>query len=181
MSGIPGQIGQWNLMRSPRTLGLQTVDFKRAGPTLGGTQDDDGPDRAFVETAKAGGGLDPPYFLNHQIERPGHPLVNLFRIVSFDEVRVVAVAPEQRHQFLARDSRQDGRARDLVAVQMEDRQNRAVAHRIQELVRVPACGERSRLCLSITHHAGHQQILVVERRTVSSPPSLIEPGVSGAT
>ncbi|HEV7137710.1 MAG TPA: hypothetical protein VGN43_13820, partial [Steroidobacteraceae bacterium] len=45
---------------------------------------------------------------------------------------------------------------------MQDRQHRAVAGRIEELVRVPAGGERPGLGLAVADHAGDQQIRVVE-------------------
>src|SRR5207249_10879375 len=55
---------------------------------------------------------------------------------------------------------------DLVAVEVQDGQHRAVAPGIEELVRLPACSERARLCFAVANHAGDQQIGVVERRAV---------------
>ena len=55
---------------------------------------------------------------------------------------------------------------DLVAVQVEDRQHRAVADRIDELVGMPGRGERTGLGLAIAHHAGDDQIGIVERSAV---------------
>ncbi len=48
---------------------------------------------------------------------------------------------------------------------MQDREDRAVAHRVQELRRVPAGGQRARLGLAVAHHRRHHQVGVVERRT----------------
>ena len=48
-------------------------------------------------------------------------------LVAFDEVGLVAVAAEERFQFLVADARQDGRTGDLVAVEVQDRQHGAVA------------------------------------------------------
>ena len=50
-------------------------------------------------------------------------------IVAFDEVRRPAVALEQVFQLLVRDAREHRRVVDLVAVEMKDRQHRAVADR----------------------------------------------------
>src|SRR5207253_7812218 len=51
---------------------------------------------------------------------------------------------------------------DLVAVEVQDRQDRAVADGIQELVGMPRGGERSRLRFAIAHRHCDQQIGIVE-------------------
>ena len=96
------------------------------------------------------------------LQRLGHLLVHRGRIAALDEVRLVAVADEQRLQLLVADAREDGRVGDLVAVEVQDRQHRAVAHRIDELVRVPRRRERSGLRLAVAHDAGDDQVGVVE-------------------
>ena len=47
---------------------------------------------------------------------------------------------------------------------MEDRQHGAVARRVEELVRVPARGQRPGLRLAVADDAGHDEVGVVERR-----------------
>jgi hypothetical protein len=64
------------------------------------------------------------------------------------------------------DARQHGRVGNLVAVEMQDRQHRTVARRVQELVRVPAGGERPGLGFAIADDAGHDQARVVEGSAV---------------
>jgi hypothetical protein len=64
-------------------------------------------------------------------------LVDEPRLVAFDRVDVVAVAGEQRFQLVGRYARGDGRVGDLVAVEVQDRQHRAVGDRVEELVGVP--------------------------------------------
>jgi hypothetical protein len=49
---------------------------------------------------------------------------------------------------------------------VEDREDRAVGLRVEELVRVPRCGQRPRLRLAVADHARHQEVRVVERRAV---------------
>ena len=71
----------------------------------------------------------------------------------------------------------------LIAAQMQSRQHRA-ASRIEKFVRVPSGRQRSGFRLAVADHHGHNQIRVVEGGAVgvrypSSPPSWIEPGVSG--
>src|ERR1019366_4634621 len=63
---------------------------------------------------------------------------------------------------------------DLVAVQMQDRQHRAVAGRIEELVRMPARGQRPGLGLAVADHAGDQPGRIVERRAISMHEAVAE-------
>lgn len=58
----------------------------------------------------------------------------------------VAVAPKQSRELLVAYPGEDCRAGDLVAVEVKDRQHRAVADGAQELVGVPA--RRQCICLS---------------------------------
>jgi hypothetical protein len=64
------------------------------------------------------------------------------------------------------DAREDGRVRDLVAVQVEDRQHGPVARGIDELVRMPGRGERSGFRFAVADHAPDDEVRIVERRTV---------------
>ena len=64
------------------------------------------------------------------------------------------------------DARQHRRIGDLVAVEMEDRQHGAVAHRIEELVRMPARGHRPRFRFAIADHRGDDEVGIVEGRAI---------------
>ena len=110
--------------------------------------------------------LDPLDVRDDRIHRSRHLLVDVGRVGALDPVRLVAVADEQALQLLARDARHDRRVGDLVAVQMEDGEDRAVRDRIQELVRVPRRRERSRLGLAVADDAGDDQVGIVEGRAV---------------
>ena len=75
-----------------------------------------------------------------------------------------AIAAQQLLELLARDTRQDGRIRDLVAVQVQDRQHGAVGGGIEELIGMPGCGQRTGLRLTVADHAGDDQIRIIEDR-----------------
>ena len=90
----------------------------------------------------------------------------LSRIGTLDEIRLVAIAAEQELQFVVRDAGENGRVGDLVAVQMQHRQHRAVASRIEELVRVPRGRQRPGFRLAVADHDGDDQVRVVECRAV---------------
>ena len=108
------------------------------------------------------------------------------RSTSYD---VIAAALDEGAQLRVRDAREDRRVGDLVAVEVEDRQDRAVVDRVEELVRLPARGQRAGLGLAVADDAAHDQIRVVERgavargsaRSRARRPRGSSPGVSGAT
>ena len=80
-------------------------------------------------------------------------------------MRRPAVATKQRVDFLVRNAREYRRIVDLVAVQVQYRQHRAVAHRVQELVRVPCGCERAGLGFAVADDDGHEQVWIVEGRS----------------
>src|SRR4029078_6415182 len=96
------------------------------------------------------------------LERGGHLLMHLHGIAALDEIWRVAIADEQRLQFLVADAGQDRWVRDLVAVEIQDRQDGAITHGIEKLVRVPRRRQWPGLGLTITDDARDDEIGVVE-------------------
>ena len=66
-------------------------------------------------------------------------------------------------QLVVPDAGQDGRVADLVAVEVQDRQHRAVADRVEELGGLPGGGQRPGLGLAVADDAGDDQAGIVER------------------
>src|SRR5271157_4543833 len=62
------------------------------------------------------------------------------------------------------DTSQDGRVGNLVAVEMQDRQHRAIGGRIEKLVGMPRRGQWSGLRLAIADDAGDDETGIVEHR-----------------
>src|SRR5439155_15506708 len=93
--------------------------------------------------------------------------MHLRRLVPLDEVGMIAAAAQELLQLLATDACRDGRVGDLIAIEVQNRQNGPVASRIEELVAVPPGRERSGLRLAIADNAGNQEIRVVEDGAVS--------------
>ena len=125
-------------------------------------QHDHRPARALGSALRARLPLDLGDFFQNGVECRGHELVHGHGLVTFDQVRFVAVALEQRVQLALGDPRQHRRVGDLVAVQMQDGQHDAIGDRIQELVRVPRRRQRPGLGLAVADDARDQQIRVVE-------------------
>ena len=99
-----------------------------------------------------------------RVQRRGHQLMHRFGLVSFDEIWFPAVPGKELGQFLVVHAGQHGGIRDLVAVQMKDRQHRAVARRIQKLVAMPTRGQRSGFGLAVSDDATGEQVRIVEDR-----------------
>ena len=74
----------------------------------------------------------------------------------------VAVTAHQGVQLLVADAGEHRGVGDLVAVQVQDGQHTAVADRVEELVAVPAGGQRPRLGLAVADDAGDDQIGIVK-------------------
>jgi len=158
--GLVEELGQRHLVRPPAALDGLAVHFPGAGPALGRAQHDHRPARAAgpVEAVRARVGLDPRDLVEHGVERGGQLLVHALRIVAGDEVRRVAVAAEELVKLVVADAREYRGPGDLVPVEVQDRQHGAVVDRVQELVGVPARGQRPRLGLAVADHAGDQQV-----------------------
>ena len=155
--------GQRHLVRPPKAFHLMAVHFFGARPALGAAQNDHGPPGAGRLAARAGFLLNAPDFEHTVLERRGHLLVHLLGIAAFHEVRRPAVAHKQGFQFVVGDAGKHGGIVDLIAVELQDRQHRAVPDRVQELVRMPGGGQGAGFGFSIANHHGHQQVGIVVR------------------
>ena len=164
--GVGAHLAQRHLVGAPRALDRQAVDEGGAGPALGAAQDDHRPARAAGRAILACRPLDPLDRPDHFVHDARHQPVGSHRLVDRHETGFVAVALEQGPQLRLGDARQDGRVGDLVAVEVEDREDRPVADGRQELVGVPARGERSRFGLAVADDAADDQVGVVEGRPV---------------
>jgi len=89
------------------------------------------------------------------------------RLMAFDEMRRVSVATHQLIEFLVADAGKHGGIGDLVAVEMQDGQDGAIPHRVQELVGMPACRQRSGFGLTVADNTGDDKIRVVKRGAIS--------------
>ena len=149
-------------MRPPGSLHRLAVDDFRPGPSLRAAQHDHRPVRSADIALRSGiAYLGDP--VEGIVEGRRHGLVHRAGLVALDEERLVAVSDQETAQFRRRHPREESRVGDLVAVEVEDRQDRAVADGIEEFGRVPGSRERSRLGLAVTDHAGDDQARVVER------------------
>ncbi len=140
------------------------VHFLRAGPALGGAEDNHGPGGAAVVTHVPGVGLDAANFPDGPVQGTGHGLVHLLRLVALHEAHVPAVAVEEVRQLALGDTGENGRVMNLEPVQVQDGQHRAVPDGVEELVAMPGGGQGAGLGLAVAHDAGSDQIGVIQHR-----------------
>src|SRR5215472_6041755 len=136
-------MGEWYLVRTPESLKVMSFDFSWCGPSFRRAQDDHGPTWPDERSVFA---RSPAMFadLAHAVlDVGGHCVVHFVDVGTFDEIRGPAVPAEEVFEFLMRDASQQRRIVDLVSVDMEDRQDGAIARRIQELIDVPGGREWS--------------------------------------
>ncbi len=163
--GVLAYPGERDLVGTPRALDRVAVDGRRSGPALGRAQDDHRP--VCVLPSRIGSRLarlplDEGDAVQGVVHRAGHGLMHQGGVAAGDVQRVVAVAAQQGVELVLGDPGQHRRVGDLVAVQVEDRQDRAVVDRVEELVRMPGGGQRPRFRLAVADDTGDQQAGVVE-------------------
>src|SRR5262249_49747576 len=134
----------------------------RTRPTLRRPQHDHRPARTPRDALRPRIRLDAPDVGDDGVERRSERLMDLLGLVALDKARRVAVALEEALELTPRDAGGIAGIHDLVAVQVQDRENRAVACGIQELVRVPAGREGAGLGLAVADDARDDQVRVVE-------------------
>ena len=93
-------------------------------------------------------------------------LMHCRRIAAFDPQRLIAIAAHELRQLVVADAREHRRVGNFVAVQMQYRQDAAVARGVQEFIRMPARRQRTRLRFAVADHAGDDEIGIVEGRAI---------------
>ena len=164
MLGIFLHARERHLMRAERPFNLHAIDDLGPGPSLGRSQHDRGPRRPLPEPVCARIGLDRANRRVALVERRGEFAMHLRRVVALDQVDFVAVTFEHASELFVVVAPEHGRPRNFVAVQMKDRQHRAVTRRIQKLNAFPSAFERRRFRLAVADHARDDEIGIIKRR-----------------
>jgi hypothetical protein len=100
--------------------------------------------------------------------------------VALDEEDLVSVARDQLPDLFVGRSPEHRRARDLVAIQVEDGQDRAIPRWVQKADPLPASLERPSLGLAVADHRGNDEARVVEGgsegmdQNVAELPTLVD-------
>ena len=163
-----------HLVGAPVALDPLAVDLLRAGPAFRGAEHDHRPGRPMRDPVTARILLDLADFAEDGLERRRHQFVHRRGLVPLDDIRFVPVAAQELVELLGRDARKYGRIGDLVAVEMQDRQDGAVLRRIEEFVGVPARRQRSGFGFAVPDHGGDDEIGVVERGAIGMRKRIAE-------
>src|SRR6516164_4838325 len=147
-----------DLMRTPEALEVVVADLPRRSPTFRASQHDHRPPRPHSLTTVSSLFLDLADLQNTMFQCGGHRLMHAGRIAPFYKIRRVTVADEQRFQLFMTNAGQQRRGINLVAIEVQDGQHGPICDRVEELVAVPARGQRPRLCFAITHHHERYQV-----------------------
>src|SRR5579862_2947906 len=98
------------------------------------------------------------------VQRRGHLLMHRHRLVTLDEMNLVAVRGEKLADLGVGFARENSRTGDLVAIEMKDRQHRAITRRVEEVDTLPRAFERCGFRFTIANHACDDEIRIVECR-----------------
>ena len=153
-----------DLMGAEAVFDLQTVHDLRARPALRRAQNDHRPERALRLALFACAFLDLLDLFDALVEGEGHLFVHIHRVVAFNEVRLPAAAVEEAFHFVVRNTREDGRIVDLVTVEVQDGEHRAVACGVEEFIGMPCGRKRTRFRFAVSDGDRRDQVGVVEHR-----------------
>ena len=142
-----------NLVCPERSLDRDAVHHLWPRPSFWRSQNNHGPYRPTRKTSAARLALNLVDLIVRFVQRRRELLMNFGRIVTGNQERRVPMPVEQADQFIFRNSRVDSRAGDLIAVQMQDWKDCAIADGIQKLVTFPAAFQRARFRLPISDDA----------------------------
>ena len=86
---------------------------------------------------------------------------------GIDNPRLVAVATKECHQFVIAHAAIDGRLRNLIAIEMKNRQDHTVFARIDEFIEVPCTSGWTRFGFTVSDKTGHDQARIIEDSAVA--------------
>ena len=149
-------------MGAEGSLDLLSIHYLGTGPSLRCAQNDHGPHRALGIVVLTGVLLDRLDLLDDGIHGLSHLPVHGHGIVALYEIGFPSAALEEVLNLLTGNTGEDRRVADLVAIQVQDRKNRAVRDGVQELVGLPGSSQRAGLRLAVADNHRRDQIRIVK-------------------
>ncbi len=128
--GSRRQFRERHLMCAPRILDRLPVHHLRSGPALGSAHHDHRPRWHSTRFGAPVAALNVMDFIDNSVQCRSHDLMHLFRFVTLDEIRLVATSGEELREFVVAHPSHYRGIGDLVSIQVQDRQDCSIAHRI---------------------------------------------------
>ena len=178
MLGVVDNSGERDLVAEVGAFDLDAVDRMRPGPALRRTQHDRRPGVALARAGPVECLLGARLGTHRENVALGAGQggiqigEDLAGVVTFDKDRLPALATQVGGHVLIAGAAEDSRAGDLVAVEVDDRDDRAVAARVEEVRQAPRRGQRAGLGFAVADDAGDEEI-----RVVHGGPAGVDQGV----
>ena len=161
MLGVLADPRQRDLMTPVGALDQFAVHLVGSRPALGGAHHDGRP-LVAGRVAFPGPGLDLDDLVVRVRNRPSHGREHLVRVVAADKDGLPALTRQERRDVVVAAPAEDRGAGDLGAVEVQDRQHRTIASRIEERRDLPGAGQGTGLGLTVADHTRDHQIGAVE-------------------
>src|ERR1700684_2059375 len=117
-------------MSTEGAFNRDSIHFFRTSPSLGRAQDDHGPDWLLLEPALTRLLLDGSNLRIAIVQRSSQELMHDFRIVAFYKIRLLGASFVKSSQVCVARPSLNGRPGNLVAVEVQNRKDSPVPHRI---------------------------------------------------
>ena len=103
------------------------------------------------------------------LKRVCHFVVRIDAVLcSVNNARLITVAAKERHQFVITHSAKNSRCRNLITVEVKNRQYYAIFARVKQLIEMPSASRRPGLGFAVTNQTSYRQIRIIHRRTITS-------------
>jgi hypothetical protein len=137
MGWVGGNIGDWDLMRSPETLRELTAVGSWSSPSLGGTENNHGPAWAESDSRVTGLLLVSPDLQHTFLEGGSHGLVHGVNVGTLNEVWLPSVTDEEGSELLVGDTSKNSGVVDLVTVEVENWEDGTITNWVEPFGAVP--------------------------------------------
>ena len=149
-------------MGSKRAFNRQTIYFAGSCPSFRGPKNNRRPARAGLGPVRARFALNAPNPSVALIQSSREFLMNEGWVCAFHEERIVTSGLQQRFHFVIAGAAECRRPGNLVSIQMQDRQDSAIARGVQIFYPFPRSGERTCFRFAITNHSGNNELGIIE-------------------
>src|SRR5579884_3390598 len=165
MRRVGSDAGERHLVGSEGSFYRQPILLFWTRPTFWRPQYDGGPTRSIIARASVSCSfLNSAYRSVTSIECCGKCLMDVMRFRTLHEMHVVPVSLDDAAEvFIACTAGHCGAA-NFIAIQVQNRQDRAITRRVQKRRAFPRARKRTCLCFAVANDSSHEQVWIIEGR-----------------